>query len=266
MKNIFIAAIASAMLLVSCTKEVTLPLKTVPPTMVIEGNITNEQGPYTVLLRKTVDFNNKNSYPPVTGAAVTIADDAGFSETLKETSPGVYQTTALVGTPGRTYTLKVLAEGKNYNATSTMPQPVPMEDVKFELFTSKGDSGKPEYSALPVFTDPADVANSYRFIMKVNGKLNTEYFVLNDNTFNGQKNEQILFDPGAEINAGDTVELEFRCTDRNNYLYFFTLSQFNSDGPYNTTPTNPPSNIKGDFAYGIFSAHTVQRKTAVVNP
>lgn len=259
-------AAASALLLISCTKEVNLPLKTVPPTIVIEGNITNEKGPYTVLLRKTVDFNNKNTYPPVEGATVTISDDAGSIDTLTETSPGVYQTATLVGTPGRTYTLNMLAEGKSYNATSTMPQPVVLDNVKFELFTSKGDSGKPEYSALPEFTDPANVANTYRFIMRVNDTLNTEYFVLNDNTFNGQKNEYILFDPGAEINAGDTVELEFRCTDRNNYLYFFTLSQFNSDGPYNTTPTNPPSNIKGDPAYGIFSAHTVQRKTTVVTP
>ena len=264
MQKIVISLRALAVFFTSCTKEVNMKLKTTEPRLVIEGNITNEPGPYTVQIRKTVDFTTPNDFPAVSGAVVTIADNTGVTETLAEKSPGIYQTAVLVGTPGRTYTLTVAVEGKNFNAVSTMPQPVKLDTINFDLFTSKGNSGGPEYSTLPIFTDPANAVNNYRFIQTVNGKLDKTYFALNDNTFNGLKNEQQLFNPDNEIKVGDTVALEFRCTDRSAYDYYFTLSQFSSDGPYNTAPTNPPTNLKGSFAYGLFSAHTVQRMTAKV--
>lgn len=264
MKNIIISVIALAFLLTSCTKEVKVDFKTAEPKIVIEGNIINEVGPYTVQIRKTVNFSDPNQFPPVNGALVIISDNTGVIDTLTETSPGVYKTSVLTGIPGRTYNLKVTAEDKNFNAISTMPQVVNLDTLAFDLFTSKGNSGGPEYSTLPQFTDPATSGNAYRFIQTINGKLDKTYFVLNDNTFNGLKNEQLLFNPDAEIKSGDSVALEFRCIDKSAYDYFYTLSQFNTDGPYNTTPTNPPSNIKGDVAFGIFSAYTVQRKSAVV--
>ena len=264
MQKIIITIVTCALFLASCTKEVNMPLSTAEPQFVIEGNITNEAGPYTVGIHKSVDFTQANTLPAVSGAVVTITDNTGMTETLKEATPGIYQTSTFTGIPGRTYELKVSVEGKDYHAVSTMPQPVKLDTVIFEITKTKGESGGPEYSTLPVFTDPANAINNYRFVQTINGERDKTYFVLNDNTFNGLKNEQQLFNPDTEINAGDVVEVEFRCTDRSVYDYFFTLSQFSSDGPYNTTPTNPPTNIKGAFAYGIFSAHTVQRMTAVV--
>ena len=264
MKKIIIPIIALASLFTSCTREVKVDLKTTEPKIVIEGNITNEAGPYTVQIRKTVNFSDPNQYPPVSGALVILSDNTGVTDTLTESSPGLYKTSVLAGIPGRTYSMKVIAEGKNFNATSTMPQVVNLDSLTFDLFTNKGNSGGKEYSTLPIFTDPAAAGNSYRFIQTVNGKLDKTYFVLNDNTFNGLKNDQLLFNPDAEIKAGDTVALEFRCIDRSTYDYFYTLSQFNNDGPYNTTPTNPPNNITGNPAFGIFSAYTVQRKSKVV--
>lgn len=145
-----------------------------------------------------------------------------------------------------------------------MPQPVKLDTIAFDLSSSKGNSGGPEYSTFPMFTDPSNTVNNYRFIQTVNGKLDKTFFVLNDNTFNGLKNEQQLFNPDMDIKAGDTGVLEFRCTDKSTYDYFYTLSQFSWGGPYNTAPTNPPTNLKGDFAYGLFSTHTVRRMTAVV--
>ncbi|UOE47432.1 DUF4249 domain-containing protein [Mucilaginibacter sp. SMC90] len=256
--------IGLGLFMTSCTKEVNLKLKTTAQQMVIEGEVTSAPGPYQVQIHKSVNFNQSNNLPPVSGALVIISDNTGMIDTLKETGPGIYKTSKLSGIPGRTYFLKVVAEGKHFNASSTMPQVVHLDTLQFDLFTSKGNSGGPEYSTLPVFNDPAPFTNSYRFIQTVNGKLDDTYFVLNDNTFNGLRNEQLLFNPDAEIKAGDSVSVEFRCIDKNTYNYFYTLSQFNTDGPYNTTPTNPPSNITGDFAYGIFSACTVQRKSAVV--
>lgn len=256
--------IAITFLFTSCTKEINIDLKTSEPQIVIEGNITNEAGPYTVKISETVNFSDPNTYPPVTGATVIITDNISITDTLKETSPGLYTTSVLKGIPGTTYNLTIIAEGKTYAATSTMPLPVNLDSLAFELFTNKGNSGGKEYLTLPVFTDPAATANSYRFLQTVNSKLDKTYFVLNDNTFNGLQNNQLLFNPDAEIKSGDTVSIEFRCIDKRTYDYFYTLSQFTTDGPYATTPTNPPNNITGNNALGIFSAYTTQTKTQVV--
>jgi len=262
--RILIYFIPLTLLFTSCTKEIDVDLNTAEPKIVIEGNITNEPGPYTVRISKTVNFSESNTYPPVSGALVIISDNSGITDTLSETSPGVYKTSVLAGIPGRTYNLEVIAEGKNFYATSTMPQVVNLDSLAFELFTNKGNSGGKEYLTLPLFTDPAATVNSYRFIQTVNGVLDKTYFVLNDNTFNGLENSQLLFNPDAEIKTGDTVSVEFRCIDKTAYDYFYTLSQFTTDGPYSTTPTNPPNNITGNVALGIFSAYTVQKKNKVV--
>lgn len=264
MKKIIIFNIALAFIFTSCTKEIDVDLNTAEPQIVIEGNITNEAGPYTVKISKTVNFSDPNSYPPVSGALVIISDNSGVVDTLDETSSGLYQTSVLAGVPGRTYNLEVVAEGKTFNASSTMPQPVTLDSLAFTLFTSKGNSGGPEYFTLPIFTDPAAFVNSYRFIQTVNDTLDATIFVMNDNTFNGLQNQYSLFNPDAEIKPGDTVHIEFRCIDKSNYDYYYTLSQFTTDGPYSTTPTNPPNNITGGSALGIFSAYTVQKMSRIV--
>ncbi len=263
MKKLFISCIALTILFSYCTKEIEVDLNTADPKIVIEGNITNEAGPYTVKISKTVNFSEPNSFPPVSGALVTISDNVGVIDTLSETSPGLYKTSILAGIPGRTYNLKVVTEGKSFFAVSTMPQPVNLDSLAFELFTSSGNTGGPEYLTLPVFMDPPATVNSYRFIQTVNDKLDKTYFVLNDNTFNGLENDQLLFNPDSEIVSGDTVSVEFRCTDKSTYDYFYTLSQV-SDGPFSTTPSNPPNNITGNIALGIFSAYTLQRKSKIV--
>jgi hypothetical protein len=264
MKIIVTSIIAITFLFTCCTKEINVDLNTTDPKIVIEGNITNAPGPYTVRISKTVNFSDPNTYPPVSGALVIISDNSGIIDTLSETSPGLYITSVLAGIPGRTYNLQVIAEGKNFYATSTMPQVVNLDSLAFELFTNKGNSGGKEYLTLPVFTDPSAVVNSYRFIQTVNGKLDKSIFVLNDNTFNGLENRQLLFNPDAEIKSGDTVSVEFRCIDKSTYDYFYTLAQFTTDGPFSTTPTNPPNNITGNIALGIFSAYTMQAKSKVV--
>ena len=264
MQRITIIILAITFCITSCTKEIELNLNTANTQIVIDAAITNEPGPYTVKITKTINFSEPNTFPPVSGATVIITDNTGIVDSLQETVAGTYQTSVITGVPGRTYNLKVIAEGKDYYATSTMPQAVNIDSLSFELFTNKGNSGGKEYLTYPVFTDPAGITNSYRFIQTVNNVLDKSIFVLNDNTFDGETNEQLLFNPDAEIKTGDTVTVEFRCTDKNAYDYYFTLSQFTTDGPFSTTPTNPPNNITGNTALGLFSAYTVQNKTTVV--
>jgi hypothetical protein len=262
MKQLIIIIIIS-FLLSSCEKEINIDLNSSDPQFVIEGTITNQPGPYFVKITKTVNFSDGNNFPRVSNASVIISDNLGNSETLTETSPGVYKTNTTTGVPGRTYNLSVTAEGKTFYASSTMPLPVILDSLKFLPFS--GPTGGDNYSTIPVFTDPASESNNYHFLLTVNGIPDKSYILFNDNATNGTVNQRPAFNPQTEIKTGDSVKIEMRCVDLNTYTYFFTLSQIAGNGPGGgTTPTNPPNNFTGDKTLGYFSAHVTQSKTQIV--
>ncbi|MEF9478923.1 DUF4249 family protein [Chryseobacterium sp. 1B4] len=155
--------ILSLLALTSCEKEIDLDLNDQSGNIVIEGNVTNQPGPYTVKITKSVGFSEPNQYPAVTGAQVILSDDMGQTETLQYTGNGVYQTSTFTGSPGRTYTLKVQAEGKEYTAQSKMPEIVYFDGLKQSSFKF-GD--KTTYTLLPLFTDPMPLGNRYLFILR----------------------------------------------------------------------------------------------------
>jgi hypothetical protein len=247
----------------SCEKEIDVDLNAADPQVVIDGAITNAAGPYFVRLSETVNFSDNNSFPPITGATVRISDDLGTVDNLQEVSPGLYQTNITEGVPGRTYYLDVQIGDQHYQATSTMPPVVDLDSIRFTPFSNPLDDDT--YATVPVFTDPATRGNNYRFILTVNNEVDGAYIVFNDNVNNGLVNERPVFSSDLEITLGDVVTVEMRCLDYASYLYFYALSQISGDGPGGgTTPANPPNNITGDEALGIFSAYTVQRVTKEV--
>lgn len=261
--NKYISFIIIAFFFASCTKEIDITLKNSIPQIVIEGNISDEAGPYTVKLSKTVNFKEANKYPAVEGALVIISDNRGIVDTLSESSVGLYQTHKIVGTPGTTYTLKVITEGKQYQAVSTMPNKVNLDGLKFNQFTPPGETKK-AFSVVPLYLDPIEFGNSYRFFFSSNGKKDKTYQVSNDNIGNGSVNQQPFFSDDVEFLQGDTVKVTMLCIDTNTYNYYYTLSQLAGSGPGGgAAPTNPPNNITGGKALGIFSAYTTQTKTAI---
>ena len=107
-----------------------LNLNTASPRLTVTAIVTDQSGPYTVSLSKSESYFSSNySFPTVSHAVVTISDNVGNSETLKESSPGNYLTTALRGVNGRTYHLKVVSEGSTYEASSYLPYPVVLDSV-----------------------------------------------------------------------------------------------------------------------------------------
>ncbi|HEY4935911.1 MAG TPA: DUF4249 family protein, partial [Puia sp.] len=168
----------------SCQKVVTLKLNTVPLQIVIQGEVTDSAGPYSITINQTVDFYADNVFPPVSGAIVKISDDEGVTDSLIEYSPGVYSTHMLQGRPGGTYTLSVFAQNTNYSAVSTMPMPVGLDSVTLE---STNGFGNQRVNAIVNFQDPAGIKNYYQFIEYINGKLfNKEIFVFDDRLSDGK--------------------------------------------------------------------------------
>ena len=84
-KYIYIlSALLPLMAVQSCQKVIDIDLNSAAPQIVIEGSISDQPGPYTVKITKTVNFSETNIFPAVSGAAVTVSDDAGNSETLQK--------------------------------------------------------------------------------------------------------------------------------------------------------------------------------------
>lgn len=262
MKNI-INILSIILFFTGCEKVVDVNYKSNQSTIIIEGNITDNPGPYFVKITKSVALSETGAYPTVDNAVVTISDDAGNSETLQPEGNGIYQTTALNGVTGRTYTLNVTADNQTYTAQSTMPQQVIFDSIKVEEVTFAGEIA---YNIIPVYTDAITKGNNYRFVLWVNNKLINQHFIQDDEIKNGSVNTFRLEinDDNLELKKGDTIAIQMQCIDSKVALYYTTLALVADSGPGGgTTPNNPPSNISNG-ALGIFSAHTSQKKTTVL--
>jgi len=263
MRNI-VSIVFVVLLLTGCEKIVDLKYKDNPSRIIIEGNITDQAGPYLVKLTKSVKLTETGAYPTVDNAVVTISDNIGNTETLTSQGSGVYKTTTLSGAPGRTYTLTVQAEGQTYTAQSTMQPRVAFDSIRVEknVFT-----GETEYNIVPVYTDPDVKGNNYRFTVSLNNKLINQHFIQNDEVKNGVVNAarlEISLDDDLKFKAGDLISVAMQCVDAKVALYYKTLALMGDSGPGGgTTPNNPPTNISNG-ALGIFSAHTIETKNVVL--
>ncbi|KYH07762.1 hypothetical protein A1704_03605 [Chryseobacterium cucumeris] len=259
--------IVSLLALTSCEKEIDLDLNDQSGNIVIEGNVTNQSGPYTVKITKSVSFSSPNQYPAVTGAQVILSDNTGQTETLHYVGNGVYQTTTFAGEPGRTYTLKVESEGKQYSAQSKMPEVVNFDGLQQSSFKF-GD--KTTYTLLPLFTDPLPLGNRYLFSFTINDLTKKYMNTFSDNVNNGLPNQQPLILPNDdnkgrdhEVVVGDKIHVEMQSIDNNVFTYYSALLQISGGNGGTATPTNPPSNISNG-ALGYFSAHTTDTQTFVI--
>jgi hypothetical protein len=256
MKNAKQLFVATAFLLFSCKKIVTLNLNNAPQAIVIQGEVTNLPGPYYVTISRPVNFYADNNFPPVSGATVVIADGYGNIDSLTETTPGTYATNHLEGIPDGTYQLSVTVQGANYTAVSKMPATVNLDSV---TFVSNSGFGRKQISAVANFQDPLGVKNYYQFIEYINGvRPPKDLFVFDDRLSDGRNIEYTLFNDSSYLQHGDELTVDMYCIDSAVYNYLFQLFQSGGAGSFNTaaSPANPTSNFSNG-AYGYFSAHTV---------
>ena len=250
----------------SCTKEINIDLNSVNPQLVVEGNISDQSGPYLVKLSQTVNYNQDDTFPAVSGAIIKITDNTGNSETLTEISSGNYYTSALQGTIGRAYNISITRNGKSYSGTSLMPVPVTIDTILVDTTNSGGFRGgsrgnrKNTKTVHVKFNDPAGIANYYRFIELVNNIAKTDIFITSDNLRDGT-NIDFTLSRDTTIHAGDSVAVLLQSIDKKVYEYFRTLDQIASGGGgfRASTPDNPTSNLTNS-ALGYFNAFSVKSK------
>lgn len=243
--------------LTSCEKVIDLDLNSEDPKYVVEGTVTRDSTVHTVKITRTLNFDETTAYPTVDNAVVTITDNLGNSTTLALVSPGVYQTANYLGVEGRTYTINVSVDGKNFSSSSTMPYQVPIDSLTLEEFAF---GPEPFYALVANRQDPAGIKNYYRFELYEGAERYRGIYLQNDQFSDGVEVLEPIF--GGDYVSGDTAYLEMMCIDEATYKYFYTLS-VNSGGTGGAVPANPDSNF-GTQCLGYFSAQTFERRMKII--
>jgi hypothetical protein len=239
----------------SCEKVVDIKLHSADEQYVVEGNITDQPGPYTVKISRSKGFSGKNDFKRVSNAVVTITDNGTITDTLAETNPGIYQTKKITGTPGHTYQLFVKVDNKTYTASSVMPQHVNLDSV---YTTHMQGFGKNELAVVHVFSDPVEQTNYYHLLMAVNDTMTRDINLMNDEFLNGQVVAFPLLSE-KKIVAGDAISLTLQSVDATIYHYYHSLAS----NTQVATPVNPTTNIIGG-ALGYFNACSISRFKTII--
>ena len=165
--------------------------------MVIEARLVYGQSANLVKIYKTIGFNEMTkSYPPVSGADVTLVDDKGITVKLKETEKGNYLLSQPLQ-PAKKYKLHISAEKEIYVSAFEEVLPVPSPGSVYM---------EAEEKLAPASTDES--ASQLRLVKgaqlyaDVDGQGNARYF-----RFTGRKVCQYTYN--VEVRGGASPPIPF---------------------------------------------------------
>ena len=243
--------------------------------LVVEGLITNEPGPYFVYLTRTTDYGSTiESIEVVESANVIISDDLGNSETLTETRPGIYETNpdSIQGIQGRSY--KVIIEtpdGKQYESIPELLSSVPEIDSIYYEFKEKQTVDGTRDNRINVYIDASVPENEGNyFLWRCTSENNTDIIIADYRYVNGNKIEkkQVLSIPANNKDYFDGLYVtiaQFSLTKKA-YDYYYSINQQRKMAGTIFEP--PPAIIKGniqnihnpkDSVFGYFGASSITR-------
>jgi Domain of unknown function (DUF4249) len=269
-------------LLLSCVDSFDAGLKTNIRKLVVDGEISNKPGPYRVTLQNSSPFGTSDFAPPPFNATVSITDNLGNTETLKDFGNGKFETNTTQGVIGRSYTLEIkIGDKKIYKSTpQTIKKPVPIDKIYTEYVPYKGTSEVYIGGEMHVFLDTNDPATSgdyYRWnytnyeqldycleTVNVNdaGRFYFQYFccdpcwainycpgciyLASDQYTNGKKiNRQFIGKFPYNSVFSKFINIEQKSLTKENYFYWKEIDgQINNSGGIFDTP---PANIQGNI-------------------
>jgi len=185
-------------LFTACTKSYDIKLGNTQPLYVIEGRISDLQGPYFIRITRSTNLfgysltnASMDSVDAVQGAQVIITDDMGTADTLIPAvdrlprwfysynngqldstfypydgtsisyKRGYYQTTKIKGVPGHTYQLHVQIGDSSFQASAYMPTVPTLDSVTIQQNAVVNPGGQVGNLPLVWFKEPQDEKNYY---------------------------------------------------------------------------------------------------------
>ncbi len=286
-------SLCSAVLFFSCEKVVDFTPSSLTPKLVVEATIENDQYP-VVYLTHSFDVFSNLAPDQLAGAfirnAVVTVSNGTLTHTLKEYEhplPGGYilyyysidssqLSSSFQGEPGTTYTLNIKAEGKEYSATTTIPELTSLiNSLYYETNVDNEDSTKAILYGS--FTDKPGYGNYTRYFTKVNDEpffagLNS---VFDDQVIDGKsydvqiekgvdRNSDIDFENYSFFTIGDSVTVKFCNIDKGVFDFWRTMEYtYSSIG----NPFSSPTKVKGNIsngALGYFGGYAVQYSGIII--
>lgn len=266
-------AVMVAALFASCEKTLELDYDTASEEiLVVQGNVSND-GVY-VLVNRLSNVTDSISTEGLPDAEVSVTGSDGYEETLVFGDGRYYSPTNAVGVPGVTYTLHVKRGNNECYAKSTMPEPTPIDSVKYKWLKMIGDMDI--FMLYIYFTDDPATDNYHFYSVERNGKTVRFYCAPDEglsDVYNyryidlttkmewkeDEKEKKKLFgmEKSDVLYGGDNFEVSLRSVDKKTYRYF-------SSGDSNERGVNPETNLVGKNCVGYFSAYSVDKRSMVM--
>ena len=315
----YLLLIPAVAFLIGCEKEITVELPDTPQRLVVEGTIEPGLPPIVILTRTQSYFDPldtrsiANSF--VRGALVTVDNGSGPIQ-LEQICSGsgltpaeiaqaaeltgldpsllasveiciyVGTNSALIGEVGRTYNLRVEAEGKVLTSTTTIPNPVALDSVWFQLALQRPNDDSLGL-AWGTLTDPDTMGNCYRWMARrisrrPNGSAEDPTFISPlGNTFQDKYVNGLTFDfsfirgrqfysdqpednneEAGFFKVGDTIAVKFVSIGFNEHEFYTSYDEnVGTQGDLFGTPVNARSNIEGGL--GIWAGWGVYADTII---
>lgn len=278
-------------ILLGCEKDIEIELNSEEPKLVVEATIENDQPPMVVLTR-SLDYyaaispqQLANSF--VRGADVFISNGTRTHK-LKEYSTTVggftlihYSidssslSTAIIGQVNQKYTLRIVAEGKEYSATTSIPGLTKrIDSVWWKPAPPQADPD--QVIVMVKATDPAGFGDYVRYYTKRNSEpFLTPFNATFDDLFIDGTTYELPIERGIDRNReiedrdrlfvkGDTVTLKLSNIDKATYDFWRTMEfAYASVGNPFATPIKVQSNISGN-ALGYFGGYASQYRTLII--
>jgi hypothetical protein len=250
----------------------------------VEATITTRDDP-AVFLYKTLKVSQSGAYPGVSGAVVSVSDNAipANKVTLVEdlTQRGNYrlpQGTHYPGVAGRAYTLTIQVQGVTLTANDVLSRVEPIDSIQV-LPSLRGNK-----MFLGVFTygqEPPGLGNYYKWDVYVNNKLlyeSSRIAVASDELVDGKyiSKFEVFTDfhnpdnaaKERKLNLNDTIFVEQTSISEFAFYYYF---QMVNQGTTGSLFSVPPANIKSNFTssgtkpvLGLFTAKDLSVSNKVV--
>ncbi len=264
MKAQFSLIVVFSLILFSCEQEVELKLKNSEPKVVIEGFIRTDSIHQRISIKKTIGFQDNNEYPGINNALVILSDEMGRIDTLQNIQNGIFRTqNPFEGIPNRNYYLKILAEGKVYEAKAFLPPAVAFDTVIYEYVGNTNIVREPGYYLISIGREPIGL-NYYRVLCFKNDSLFNgagDYFISDDLLVEGNT---IINALPFKFDKGDTAKIELWNIDQPTFYYYVSLvKQLFGGGPF----APPADNVKGNIsngALGYFGGCGIYNYTLVI--
>lgn len=260
----------SFVVLAGCDEPYVLDVNQVEPKIIIEGLVTDKPGYQMVKVSRSVGFYSDGTTPKITNAVVTVEDDLGEVITFTHNprnhtdSAGIYlPSKPFVGKQGRTYTLHVNADGKDFEASDELLPVISMDSLKYRVNEFQEDDPNEDgkiYELLMYAREPQNVKNFYLFKFYRNDSLT--YF--NDTDIYYSDDELLAENINGATSPvyygkDDQAVVEVYSLSKVGYIYYndlFSILNGDSGGMFGPIPASPRTNLNNG-AIGFFQVSAI---------